>query len=296
LAAWCWEEGALGNVRIAAKRALLDTLTEEGRQQAQEHYQRMEVFLQEVCAEHGVPYTPELLRLRELYQDDAPAPVRMTIERYRGWSALEEALRTVPLRGDSTVRPYAASSLVLRRLRIQDLRPTAYYALAPRIAQLRSLYQCMLEQYALSLFDLSGMLDYTMDDRTLRMSPPVVERYVEPEEGREVAAIVDGQHRILLARELGFDEIWTVEVAQTSQDFPLVSLPLQWSDVRVVESVPETHAKRRFRFTALEQVPSQHTSQHTWKQKQAAPESLLYYFYRDLAALGSGGIRPSQRS
>lgn len=71
LNAWCWEESAAGNTRLAAKRALIDAFTLEGRRAAWECYRATEAYLQGICVEHGLPYAPE--NIVAAGSDDSPA-------------------------------------------------------------------------------------------------------------------------------------------------------------------------------------------------------------------------------
>lgn len=288
LNAWCWEESATGNVRVAAKRALLDAFTDEGKKAARESYQHMERYVERICHQGDIPYHPESLSWRDvLGESDSAARPSVTLRRYVGWPSLEQTLRDVRLRGDRTLQPYADAHIAARRLRIADLRPMSSYALASRIEQLATLQTCLEERYALSLFDLTGIVEFQQDGAGVRMAPPIVERYREPAEGAEAAVIVDGLHRVLLARARGLECIWAVEIRDVPSRFPLVAFPLRWDEVNVVEAVPTTGAKRRFRYPRFADFPDI----SGFSAVQPTEADYLYFFYRDLAPLGSTGIR-----
>lgn len=290
LNAWAWEESAVGNVRIAARRLLLDAVSDAGQQTARRAYTAAEAFVKDVCTQHGVPYLPETARTDPAHVGPLSEPAAeqdFRIVRYLGWEAVEELLHDVRLNGDRTLRPYAEAQIRARRLRIADLRPTAYYALNSQLDGHRFLLRALEREYALSLFDLSGVLDYTVGGKPYRMGPPLVETYFEPAEHQVVSAIVDGLHRILLARLLGHETIWAIEITGIPPQFPLVPLPLTWDDIRQMDSVPPQEAKRRFRFPTLADFPDI-SGLSTIQVNEA---NCRYFFYRDLSPLGSPGIR-----
>ncbi len=294
LNAWCWEESAIGNTRVAAKRMLIDAVTARGRAQAGNDYAAVEAFVAEVCAQQGVAYVPEAPIL-DVGKVDHSA-FRLT--RYRGWSLLEAALREVPVIGDRTLKPYAGATIKARRVAIDELRPMAYYALHDKLDRHGRLQAALERRYAISLFDLTGIIDYDWPDThtfadaqagaDFRMAPPIVEIYDEPGEG-QVKALVDGLHRVLLARERGLDSLWVVEISDIPPTMPLVPLPLTWADVTLADEVPPLHAKRRFRFPTRASFPD-------LSSLSVVPindKNFMYFFYRDLSFLGSEGIRSS---
>lgn len=295
LNAWCWEESAIGNVRVGARRLLIDAVSAEGRKLARAHFAAMEAFVEAKCAEHNVPYIPD--GGLTLKPDTSAVALKATEEpfriiRYQGWDVLEATLREVALNGDRSILPYAKATIRPRRMAICDLRPSAYYALRKQIAGHYALHEALQREYVFSLFDLTGFIDYVHDGDgvAFRMAPPLIETYHEPTENAAVSVIVDGLHRVLLARELGIESIWVIEITDIPPQYPLVPLPLRWEDVELCDSVPPTHAKRKFRFPTLEQFPdvSEFSSVHIDES------NYLYFFYRDLGALGSDGIRQAR--
>jgi hypothetical protein len=265
--AWCWEESAAGNVLLAAKRALLDARSATGQAQAHDAYDRSVAFVEAVCHEYGQPFVRETFQ-RVGRPDVAPAP--LNLRRYLGRAVVEQRLRAVTLLLDPSLRPYENARIEITRRRISELSPIASYVLDPQLDLLRRIHATLASRYALSLFDLSGLIEFDLDGQHYSLAPPVVERYDEPALSTEVSVIVDGLHRVSLARALGIRELWVVDISDVPADFPVPALPLHWDDVRAVSTVPADRAKRTFRFPDLEQ---------------------LYFFYRDLSSLGSRGVR-----
>ena len=200
---------------------------------------------------------------------------------------LERALRQVTLKGDPTIHPYATATVTTRRISIAELRPIATYVLAPQLAYQRRI-QAGLAERGVDLFDLDGILTYELDGATHTMSPPVVETAYDPALGEVVSALLDGQHRVWLAREQGVESIRVAEITHIAQNIPILSVPLRWEDVRVVESVPLHAEKRRFRYQSPGELRA---AVCYFTDAPITDESYRYFLYRDLAVLGSPGIR-----
>ena len=206
---------------------------------------------------------------------------------YLPWDAVESGLRAVTLLVDRTQRPYAEATIELKRYAVEDLSPIATYVLRPQLELLGRVQTQLVDRYALNLFDVAGMLEYELGGVAHRLITPVVERFYEPTQDRVVSVIVDGLHRVCLARRLDVTHIWVTEISEVPARFPIVSLPLRWEQVREVDSVPTDAAKREFRYASIDDVPAELTT------VGLTPENYRYYFYRDLSGLGSGGVRRS---
>lgn len=214
LNAWCWEESAAGNTRLAAKRALIDAFTPEGRRTAWESYRATEAYLRGICTEHGMPYVPETIVA--VGADDpsaisAAAGMEAALEliSYAGWGARERAIHDATRENVPAVRLYlSATNMVARHLPL-DLLPDAPWT-ADRVAAqatLASLHAHLLSEYALSIFDLTTMVEYRLNGDVMRAMPPTIAR-----EPTGTAAVLDGAATVALAREVGISALWVVEV------------------------------------------------------------------------------------
>lgn len=186
----------------------------------------------------------------------------------KDFSELESVLRNVSLLGDKNAFPYSDAEISIKRQNIKELRPLAFYVLSEGLAFQRNLKSVFKNKYSKSTLNMHGMLDYELNGEMFSVCPPIVEKYYEPSEGKEIKVIVDGLHRIYLAFVQGFYTINTVEISKVPSEYPLVPMPLKWEDVKEEYIVPKV--KRVYRF----------------------PDSPNpYFFYRDLSLLGSSGIR-----
>jgi HD superfamily phosphodiesterase len=290
LNAWMWEESAIGNVRLAAKRALLDAFTRRGKEIAWRGYLETEGFIRELAEENGVPYHQEI-HLSDLhgiaYQ---PSDGVFHINRVHSWEQLVDSLRRLRLNGDVNLHPYREATIESRLVEIDSLSPLAYYALTSQLEVGNQLRQRFLTRYALDPFDLSGIVDLTSEGKECRIAPPLVEVYIEqqgPLKGKRVWALVDGLHRCLNAKHLGFSRVRAIVISTIPKDLPLVPLPLRWKDVRLVDKIPEEAEKRAFRFPNLKSFPDITSISSV----PVTAQNCRYFFFRDLRPLGSSGIR-----
>jgi|GEM_PF-1329802 len=290
LSAWCWEEGALGNIRIGAKRARIDAVSSAGKQAAATEYAVIEQFIATICLEHHIPYYPELPLPDTIVEQDNTAP-QLTIEAYQGWLSLAHELRSVTLLGDTTLLPYANAQITVRRMPLSELRPIATYALITQLNHQRRFFSQLATGYALNLFDLTGMVTYRYGDQIHTLAPPIIETYREPATGEMTSVILDGLHRILLAHELQMDAVWVVEVTEVPEHMPVVSLPVDWADVTHMSTVPATNAKRRFRFDSASDLAD---TMQGHSNVSVTDANFRYFLYRDLAKLGSTGVRSTR--
>jgi hypothetical protein len=284
LSAWAWEESVVGNVRLAAKRLQIDAISREGKQTAHARYDEGERVVEEFCAAHRVRYFPE-----SYIRPDSQTVLgsNASIRRYQPWPKLEKILSEIRLAGDDEIRPYQTAEMRPRLISLDELRPLSYYVLESTLQSHRNLVRYLEEQYGLSLFDLTGVLDMERDNKIRPLGPPILERYYETTEGEEIVALVDGLHRVWVARELGIKSIWAIEITGVPPEYPLVPLPISWADVRVTTSVPEQRKKRKFRFPNRASFPD--VSELT--DVPITDANYLYFFYRRLDDLGSSGIR-----
>lgn len=253
-------------------------------------YLETEEVIRQLAEQNDVPYLPEV-HLSDLHDIAAqPADDTFRINRVQSWEQLVDTLRCIELRGDARLRPYEEATVQSRLVEIDSLCPTAYYVLNPQLDIGTRLRQRFLASYALDPFDLSGIVDLSYGGEECRIAPPLVEVYTErrgPLKGKRVRALVDGLHRCVNARSLGFSRIRAVVISGISEHLPLVPLPLRWDDVRHVDDIAEEAQKRAYRFPDIKSFPDV-----SWfSSAPVTSRNCRYFFYRDLRPLGSSGIR-----
>lgn len=296
LNAWYWEDSAAGNVRLAAKRAILDAFTERGKKLAWKSYLEAEEVIKQKT--EGITiYEPEvhLSHLEKVSSSDDYD--RFWIRHVYTWDEFEKRLRAIKLQGDKSLMPYKNAVIENRIINIDDLFPTAYYVSRADLRKVERLCDDLLKHYCLSPFDMSTMIDisnYRLKGRRInvRTTPPIVELYNEKQgkfNGKRVAALVDGLHRCYLAKLRGLKQIRAIVITNLSEDMPLVPLPLFWDEVKVFDGVPDI--KRDYRFKDIREFPDV----SSFSSVKITADNFKYFFYRDLEPIGSEGVRKSPK-
>lgn len=152
---------------------------------------------------------------------------------------------------------YADADIRLERVNAKDTNPIALYVLRPNLRFL---------QDVLAHVDIFNLTDTYQEDG-LTIAPPIIEIW----DGKR--QIVDGIHRMYLALVLDLPtNIVTIEGVNPA--YPLVSEPVNWSDVREYDNAPETKAERRRLRPGISATDLSYSS-----------------FFRDYSTLGSQGRR-----
>lgn len=284
LRAWMWGESAIGSVRLAAKRAILDARTQKGKEIAWQGYLGAEKLIEKECVRNGLLYQPELglEEFRSIKEEDISGDLE--IIRVHPWEELEGVLRQVSLSGDPTLFPYVTASIESRALEVREVHPLSLYALSDKVEFHKRLRELFLANYALDLLDLSGIIEFRTGGKDHVIAPPLVE--ISALDNNKVL-LVDGIHRFLMAPEVNISKVRSIVISNVPNHFPLLPLPLLWEDIKFYEDVPPQTKKRRFRFPDLESFPDI----SSFSDVEVNEKNYLYFFYRNLEHLGSSGIR-----
>jgi len=222
LNAWCWEECAIGNVRLAAKRALIDAGTPQGRTIAWESYRATEAYVAMICASEGVGYIPETLSVGDdevpSFAVDAESLVEITA--YADWPTLAHRLHTL------NAHDISAPARICR-LAVEQLPVVASESASALLQDLVALQSRFVSEYALSLFDLTGILEFRWQNKIYCIAPPMIERPTS--EVASAIILLDGAPRAALARQLGINALWMVECAATLPE----NHALTWQEISV---------------------------------------------------------------
>lgn len=181
---------------------------------------------------------------------ESPLTNRLEISATHDYAELEQRLRNVSTKGvkGNLHCPYRESTIALTSVNPNDLNPCALYALSDHlelINRLRAEFQ-ILGIDILNLNSDSALLEYSRQGRSNAIiSPPIVEKSVD-DDGKLV--VVDGLHRVLMARNQGLNNISVVMIENSAS--PIPAYPVSWDEVEVMNHIPPIEAKRKFRLTA----------------------------------------------
>ncbi len=197
---------------------------------------------------------------------------------------VEHMLRNVRLMGDTHIKPYEDAIIEPKHAAITTLQPIALYVLAEQLTVQKKLSP-LFQDFSLNIFDLRSSIRYDFAGQSFTMTPPIVETYYDVEQKKEVSIVLDGLHRIWLARLLGLKSIGVIQIRHIKKECSLVALPVSWREVKEYAQVPTV--KRKYRYPTLEAFPDI----SSFSDVPVHQGNYLYFFYRDLGILGSSGIR-----
>jgi len=297
LSAFMWEESVIGNIKLAIRRSLIDAKTEKGRQQAFKGFSSSIKLISDLCSENSIPYENE-----PGFDIDKLASIGFAhntndcnLIKYESWDILSSILRQAPLHGDPEFFPYESATIESRLVELDKISPLAKYVLSSQVELQKNIYNSLIENFALDIYSLAGIIEFTFRGKSIRLAPPIIEIYTETvgEYAGEVIALVDGLHRCTAARALGLSHIRAVVISNIDPAFPLVPLPLKWKDVESVAEVPPISEKRKFRFKSAIDLNSHFNMfpKYYYKSYEMDDNKAKYFFYRNLSYIGSDGIR-----
>lgn len=139
--------------------------------------------------------------------------------------------------------------------------PLANYVLVSHLLKLTDIRRYLLDLGNIDIFRLESIIE----SEDITISPPIIELSAID----NVPVIVDGIHRFWLARHFT-QKIKAIYVQGVDASYPVISYPLNWSEVRVYEQKPEITRRLREGLTSRKK------------------------YYRDFSALGSLGTRSTR--
>lgn len=186
---------------------------------------------------------------------------------------------------------YIKARISSRIVQFSDIKPVSMYLLEKKIHFQEILYKQLLESHKIDLFDLNGgypeIVFKISDEKGIwRMAPPIIEM---SKADNNQPVLLDGEHRFYLAKKLN-KPIRVIWIENVNPNFPVVSLPLNWSDVRLYKKVPPLNKKRRFRYQDFKNFPDI----SGFSNIKITPDNFKYFFYRDLNPVCTSGIRESE--
>lgn len=288
---WSWMHSVVSNLRLLARRLLIDAYTPAGKLKAETIYHSVERRIEELCQINEYPYEPELFhpQLREISVSRSRQQIfQIELKAYYNWPQLESALREVRLSGDPTIIPYRNAHIKSKVWSLSQINPMALYVLEERLQETLELYDALMIAYGINLFDLPSLLEFSYNGMDAQViAAPVIEQYEETDSlpRRVVAGLVDGLHRCQVARDLGLTHIRAITVSGVP--FPLVPLPASWHEVITYNEIPPKDKKRHYRYPYIEVFRSKHPD----LADKVTEATFQYYFYRKLEMLGSKGQR-----
>lgn len=148
------------------------------------------------------------------------------------------------------IHVYKNAEIELVNLPVSILIPEQFYEVENQLAKLKDV-QKALAQKNIDIFNLNGFFSYTTDEskNTYTLLPVVIE-YQREKDGSINPIILDGLHRISIARSQKLKMVQVIKIAKVNQKYPVIGLvnPRGWDDVKLVKTIPNKQNKRLWRF------------------------------------------------
>lgn len=145
---------------------------------------------------------------------------------------------------------YKDAEIELTKVSVFELMPESFYLIERTLANLKSL-QKALAQKNIDIFNLNGYVSYVTDeDKNDYTLLPVIIEYQREKDGSVNPIILDGLHRISIARSQKLDTVQVIKIAKVNKKYPIYGYvnPNGWEDVKLVKTAPDKQNKRFWRF------------------------------------------------
>lgn len=185
----------------------------------------------------------------------------MKILKYQKHSR-EELLRRLRkvtlLHSSKTKNPiyvYKNAEIRLIDLPVSALIPEQFYQIEEVLRKLKDLQKALREKHV-DMFNLNGYVSsyVTSESKKIHTLLPVVVECQREKDGSVVPIILDGCHRISIARSQKLKTVQVIEIAKVDEKYPILGYvnPHGWRDVELVKTAPEKKNKRLWRFPLKE--------------------------------------------
>lgn len=151
---------------------------------------------------------------------------------------------------DNPIYIYKNAEIKLTNLPVSSLMPHQFYQIEEVLLKLRNLQKALSEKN-IDIFNLNGYVSYTANEsKNVYTLLPVIIEYQCEKNGSVNPIILDGLHRISVARSQKLNAVQVIKVAKVNSKYPVFGYanPNGWQDVKLIKSLPDKKEKRVWRF------------------------------------------------
>lgn len=145
---------------------------------------------------------------------------------------------------------YKTATIEIVHMPLSKVFPAQFYQLKDTVSRI-GILQKALEENNIDLFQLDGYITYRTDENNTfyTLLPMVIENQVE-KDGKVVPIIVDGLHRMLLAKKQKRQSVQVIKISKVNKDYPYPAYknPNGWKDVKSMVLPPDSKDKRLWRL------------------------------------------------
>lgn len=181
----------------------------------------------------------------------------LSLQKHSKEELLKRLRQVTLLHSSKTKNPiyiYKSAEIELVNLLTSILLPEQLYEIEGQLEKLKDLKKALREKN-IDMFNLSGYVSYlTNEGRNVHTLLPVIIEYQKEKDGSINPIILDGCHRISVARSQKLKIVQVIKVAKVDEKHPVFghANPHGWRDVRLVQAAPDKKDKRLWRFPLSE--------------------------------------------
>lgn len=175
----------------------------------------------------------------------------MKIKNYKKYSEkdlIKSLRKIILLNSEKKGKPifvYKVASIELKKVDIKELLPIQLYQLTSSNKLIAKLYKILEEEYKEDIFNMKGYVKYISNSKHYALIPPVIECVRGPK-GNIQKIIIDGLHRILLAKKIKKQKITAIIIKHVFKELNLPVVPNSWEELKIVTTAPESRYKRKW--------------------------------------------------
>lgn len=179
----------------------------------------------------------------------------MKIKSYKTYSKeklIKKLRKVILLDSEKIGKPifvYKNAKIELTEVNIRELLPFQLYQLESSNQLVSNLYKIFKEKCNQDIFSMNGYVKYISNDKPYVFTPPIIE-YIQNGKGKIQKIIIDGLHRIILAKKLKNKTITVVAIENIPHDLIVPAAPNSWRELIVVDRAPSIENKRKWLMPA----------------------------------------------
>jgi hypothetical protein len=161
---------------------------------------------------------------------------------------IKKLRKVILLNSEKTGKPifvYKNTSIELKEIKTKDLVPLQLYQLKSTNRLVWNLHKIFQKKYKEDIFNMDGYYTYESENKKYAFIPPIIESVVNSK-GKKQNVVIDGLHRMLLAKKLKKKTAKVVIVKNIPQKLILPAVPNAWEEMEIVEVVPKSEYKRKW--------------------------------------------------
>ena len=170
------------------------------------------------------------------------------LKKYNSLQMINKLKKVILLNSEKTGKPiyvYKNAKIELKEININDLFPLQLYQLISSNELVSNLYKIFKKKYNEDIFEMEGYSTYTSSDKRYALVPPIIES-IKDIKGEIKNIIIDGLHRVILAKKLKKKTITVVVIENIPEKLNLPADSNTWAELKIVKKAPESKNKRKW--------------------------------------------------